>query len=263
MNAFLALPLVFEHLLLFSVVLARTGALVVTAPLVGTPEVPAQVRALVAVALAALVFPAQTAGPPLDVATPLDWTLLIVAEAAVGAVLGLGVTILLAGVQLAGQVIGQLGGMALAETFNPGFDGNVPLISQLLHLVALAIYVVSGGHRLLIGGLLGTFEALPPGQALLEPSWLELIVTVVEESMLLGIRAAAPASLALLLATVVLGLIGRTIPQLNVLALGFGLNALVTFAVLALSIAGLGYLVQDTLEPALDVWLEALTVSAP
>ena len=59
-------------------------------------------------------------------------------------------------------------------------------------------------------------------------------MTLVSQSFSLGIRAAAPAVTALLLATLILGLVGRTLPQLNVLSLGFGLNAMLAFAVLGL-----------------------------
>ena len=60
-------------------------------------------------------------------------------------------------------------------------------------------------------------------------------MTLVSQSFSLGIRAAAPAVTALLLATLILGLVGRTLPQLNVLSLGFGLNALLAFAALGLT----------------------------
>ena len=54
--------------------------------------------------------------------------------------------------------------------------------------------------------------------------------------MQLGIRAAAPAVTALLLASLILGLVGRTLPQLNVLSMGFGLNAMLAFAALGLTL---------------------------
>ena len=55
-------------------------------------------------------------------------------------------------------------------------------------------------------------------------------MSLVSESFLLAVRAAAPAMIALLLATLVLGLIGRTLPQLNILVLGFGINSLVVLS---------------------------------
>jgi flagellar biosynthetic protein FliR len=78
------------------------------------------------------------------------------------------------------------------------------------------------------------------------------------QSFSLGIRAAAPATIALLLATLVLGLISRTVPQLNVLILGFGLNSLLIFGSLALTLGGITWAFQEQIEPALEVLLDAL-----
>ena len=77
-------------------------------------------------------------------------------------------------------------------------------------------------------------------------------------SFSLAIRVAAPAVTALLLATLILGLIGRTLPQLNVLALGFGLNALLAFAALGLSLGVAAWAFQDQIQPAMEVIFDAL-----
>ena len=74
----------------------------------------------------------------------------------------------------------------------------------------------------------------------------------------LAIRAAAPAVTALLLATLALGLVGRTLPQLNVLTLGFGANSLLAFAALGLSLGTAAWAFQDQVQPALETILESL-----
>ena len=64
--------------------------------------------------------------------------------------------------------------------------------------------------------------------------------------------AAAPVMVALLVATLILGLVGRTLPQLNFLALGFGANAMVALVALSLSLGAAAWLFQDQLEPVLE-----------
>jgi flagellar biosynthetic protein FliR len=163
-------------------------------------------------------------------------------------------------VQLAGQIIGQMSGMTFADLYSPGFDANVPLISQLLYMIALAIFLLAGGHRLAMEGLLETFRALPPGSVSVSASLSECVVTLLAQSFSLGIRVAAPATAALLLASLVLGIISRTLPQLNVMALGFGLNAITTFGILSASLAGMAWLFEDEIEPAITAALRALGV---
>ena len=121
---------------------------------------------------------------------------------------------------LAGELIGQASGLTIAEVFDPALDENVPLFSRLMFLVTVSVFVCLGGHRMVMAGLLDTFRTIPPGSGAIPGSLAEGFVTLVSQSFSLGIRAAAPAVTALLLATLILGLIGRTLPQLNVLTLG-------------------------------------------
>ena len=86
----------------------------------------------------------------------------------------------------------------------------------------------------------------------------EGFTTLVSLSFALAIRVAAPAVTALLLANLILGLIGRTLPQLNVLALGFGLNSLLAFAALGLGLGVAAWAFQDQIQPAMEAIFDAL-----
>lgn len=260
MNWFFELPSLIPYALLFALVLCRVSGLMISAPIYGGPDIPMPFRVFLAIALSLLVTPLQlrhaTAVMP---ATIVDLLLSVGAELLVGLTLGAGIQLILAGVQIAGQIISQLSGMSLGDVFNPALDSSIPLFSHLLYLFALAIFVCVGGHRLVLGGLLDTFAFLPPGAAegMTYPLF-ETIVGLIEQSFLLGIRSAAPATVALLLATLVLGLISRTLPQLNVMAVGFGINVCVTMLTLAVSLSGIAWLLHDSFEPALASLIDAL-----
>jgi len=249
-------PLDLTQFFVFTLVLVRTSALVMTVPVLGGTGVPSQVRVLLSMALALLVTPAQLGGQLSMPSTLLGYVITLGCETLLGLVLGLGVMIILSGVQLAGQIIGQLGGMSLAEVLNPDLDTDVPLLSQVLNMFALAIFVTIGGHRLVLGGLLDTFIAMPAGTGTPLASFSETLVTLVAQSCELGIRIAAPCTVALLLANVVLGLITRTLPQLNVLSFGFGLGALVTFAALSVSLGTVAWVLQAEIDQAWQLMRE-------
>jgi flagellar biosynthesis protein FliR len=251
-------PILINSFVIFIFVLARMSGLVMTAPMFGSSEVPTRIRALLAFTLALVITPVEWSA---NVELPTSLASFIVSmggELLIGMILGLGVMILLSGVQVAGQIISQMSGMSLADVFNPGFDAEVPIISNLLYLVTLTVFIILGGHRLLVGALLDTYTFLPLGHAQLPPSLGTLMATLLAESFSLAVRGAAPAMVALLLATVVLGLISRTLPQLNILAIGFGLNAMVTFLVLAVSVGAIAWLFQEHFEPAVEVIVDAL-----
>jgi flagellar biosynthetic protein FliR len=103
---------------------------------------------------------------------------------------------------------------------------------------------------------------MPAGQATFSRSVGEAMMSLLAESFVVAVRAAAPAMMALLLATLILGLVGRTLPQLNVMALGFSLNSLVALAALGASLTAAAWIFQAQLEVTLDGVLGALKTAA-
>ena len=248
-----------QWLILFTLVFARVGGLVMTAPIFGAGgAVPARVRVLLTAALTLLVVPVLWQGPIARIDNPAQYFVLLGGEAIVGACLGLGILILVHGMTMVGAVISHASGLSIAETFDPVLEENTPQFSRLLFLLAVCVFFLLGGHRVAMAGLLDTFRTIPPGSGVLPGSLAEGFSTLAGQSFSLGIRAAAPALTALLLATLILGLIGRTLPQMNVLALGFGLNSLLAFAALAVTLGVATWAFADQIAPALETILDAL-----
>jgi len=252
-----------NQFVIFTLVLSRVSGLVMTAPIYGTREVPMRVRALLAFALALLIMPTQWHAAVAYPGSLVNYLVFVGAEVLIGAVLGLGVVILFSGVLLAGQVIGRISGLMLADVFDPNLQAEVPTFSQLLHLLTLAIFVLMGGHRLVMAGLLDTFATIPVGSGNVPDSLAGAMVDLLTLSFALGIRAAAPVTAAVLLSVLVMGLISRTLPQMNILAVGFGLNSMVALGVLATTIGASALIFQNQLDEGLHILLQALHVGIP
>lgn len=247
------------HFLVFALVLLRLSGLALTAPLFGSREVPPRVRALLAAALALIVTPTQfgrALPAPHDV---LELGLLAVSEVTLGLALGLGVMLMFVAVQLAGQVAAQMAGVQLADVANPNFDTNMPIYSEFLYVIAMLMFLSLGGHRLVVGSVLDTFTAAPLGSThWAEPLGATLHMLTVQ-SFDLAVRLAAPSAAALLMATLVLGLIGRTLPQLNIMAVGFGVNIATALGVLAFTLGALAWAFADRIEPSLAQLFDAVS----
>jgi len=241
MTSMALFELYLRQVAVFVLVLTRVSGLVMTAPVFGSRNVPLRVRALLAIALALLITPLQGGGLSVAPGNLLELLLLVGREALLGLALGLSVLILFTSLQLTGQLMGQISGMSLADVFDPSYETDVSIFSQLLDLVAVAVFLAIGGHRQVLAALLDTFQNLPVGSCNLPSSVVPALVELLGESFEIGLRAAAPVMLALLLSVLILGLISRTLPQLNVIAVGFSLNGLIMLAALALC---LGAMVQ-------------------
>ncbi|WP_166827560.1 flagellar biosynthetic protein FliR [Thalassoroseus pseudoceratinae] len=180
--------------------------------------------------------------------TVLDFTRTILGEIALGFVLGLGVFTVLCGLQLAGEMIDQQAGTALGEVFNPGLGTNSGLGGQAIYMFGMTVFLVMtplGGHLMILSALLDTFQILPVGEAWVSTSVVSLLIDLVHQSLVIAIQVAAPVLATTSLIALVMGFLGHTTPQINVLVVGFPIRATATLIVFALSFSGAARLVID------------------
>ncbi len=249
----LLLQLYTNQFLVFVLVLTRVSGLMTLAPVWGSRVIPLRVRALLAIGISLIVSPLLWSTPVADPGDLLHLALLLGCEFGVGLSLGLAVTIYFSSLELAGQIMGQMSGMTLAEIVSPTFDTNVPVFSEFLNLLMLSVFVVTGGHQYMLEALLQAFQQMPPGTAHLPPSLVAALTEITTYSFTVGLQMAAPMMVALLLALVIMGLIGRTLPQLNILAVGFGVNSTVMLGAMLLSLGVLARVFQEQSFVAIDM----------
>jgi flagellar biosynthetic protein FliR len=253
------LALYLNQFLIFVLVLTRIGALVMTLPVLGGSSIPIQIRALLAISVAMLIAPLHWGVTLPEIENLAALGMLMARETLLGLALGTSVMILLSGMQLAGQVVSQMSGLSLADVANPTFDTTVPILSQLLESLAIALFFLLGGHRLVLGALLDSFTWLPPGAATMPEDLIQVLVQVTAHSFHVGIRASAPVMVALFLAVLVVALISRTLPQLNAVAIGLNFNAILLPLIVAVSIGSAAITFQNELAGVLQQVRDAIS----
>ncbi len=247
-----------HELLIFALVLGRVAGLTIGAPLLTGISVPLSLRAILTATLALVLVPTQVAAtltPPTNVLALAE---MLGRELLVGLALGLAASITIAAVQMAGAIVGQLSGMSLAEAFDPCFETEVPVLAQFMTVTAIALFMLLGGQRLLIEGLLDSFAHMPPGLAAVGADVAEAVITVFGDGFTLAARAAAPAVASLLIASLTLAAIGRALPQLTAWALGFGLNTMAALGGLWLSLGTIAFVFDEQLRSAVALLLDQL-----
>lgn len=217
-----------------------------------------QVRALLAFTLSLLILPSQWF---IQIAEPTNlagFAVLIAAELAIGMSIGLGLSIFFAGASLAGELIGQVGGLTASQIFDPISGDQSPLLSRMLQYLAITVFAAVGGLNALVVSLLDTFETLPLGESGFETSIANVFVQILTLSFHLAIKMSAPVLVAVLAAMLVMGLLGKTLPQLNLMSVGFGVNSVVMFAVLGLSLGAAIWCYQERITDVLSMIFEGL-----
>lgn len=134
--------------------------------------------------------------------------LVLLGELVIGLFLGLGVQMVLAGLQMAGQIIDQQGGFGLGEVFNPDLQMNASQSGQLLFWLGTVIFLVLeplGGHLIMLKSMVESFQSIPVGRAFWEPGTVELLNNLMQASFSLAIRFAAPIMLVMCLVDAAIG----------------------------------------------------------
>ncbi len=230
----------------FLIILVRVGAIIIASPVLGGDQVPAQVKIGLILFITIVTYPVvhitMPAGGHNDVFELLP---LLFSEMMIGLCIGFAARIIFAGVQLAGQVIGFQMGFAVVNVMDPVSNSQVSVTSQALNIFAILVFLIVDAHHLFIQGILYSFAQIEPGGFSLGGDLMETLIKLSSTLFLVGIQLSAPVVAILFFMQVGLGILARTVPQMNVFVVGLPLQILVGLLMLSLSIPVLYWIVSE------------------
>lgn len=205
----------------FIVVFTRIVGIMTVAPILGDSNIPVQIKVAFAFILSLVFFPV-VAAPNLGANPELGRVAyVVVTEFGIGLLMGFAVRVMFTGVSLAGEVAGFQMGIGVANIFDPGSQQQVSLVGQIQMIFALLLFAALDGHHLLIKSLVESYDLIAPGALALSEQGMRFMVDRVGKIFLVGLQVGAPLIVALLAANFSMGLIARSVPQLNVIVVGF------------------------------------------
>ena len=158
---------------------------------------------------------------------PVALALGLFREIILGAAIGLAVKIFFAAAQLAGQTVGYQMGMAIANVMDPATSAQVPILAQFNNLIAVLIFLVINAHHWFIRALAESFNRIPLGGFDFSPAVFEHLIRLSSTMFLVAVKIGAPVIVALLLTSVALGLVARTVPQMNIFMVAMPLKIVI------------------------------------
>lgn len=234
----------------FLLILIRLIAFFATLPIFSYRNVPTQHKIAFSFFLALLMyFTVETPVLSIDA----EYFLLILKEAAVGIFVGLLAYIVLAAIQIAGGFIDFQMGFAIANVIDPQTGAQSPLIGQYLYIVTLLFILAVNGHHLMIDGVYYSYEMIAIDQMipLQDESWIQYIIETFNQMFIIAFLMASPIVGCLFLVDVALGIIARTVPQLNVFVVGLPLKIFIALAVLVIAMTFYIMLIRNLFETML------------
>jgi flagellar biosynthesis protein FliR len=234
-----------ERVLVFLMILGRISGFFAILPVWGFRGLPVPIRAAIAL-LISILF-AMIVPPPAVGVMPDQWLaimLMMTREMLTGLALGLAVTLVFSAVNQAGEIFRIQMGLADAEIIDPLMGEDSQPLGMLLEMSFLVLFLAAGGHRLLLAMMMRSYDVFPIGQP---PSTALMADAVLESGALMlvfGLKLAAPLLAGFLLLAVVLAVLSRALPEMNILLASLPLRV------------GLGFFLAAAMVPSLSGFTE-------
>jgi flagellar biosynthetic protein FliR len=225
-----------EILKLFLLVMVRFSGLMVSAPVLGSSNVPTAAKIGLSFFGAMLITPTLPMLEATLPGEPIPFAIYAVGEFLIGLLIGFVVGLVFAAIQVGGQIMDLQTGFGMMNVFNPALETQFPIFGFFLFILAVLFMLVTSLHHLMIVGLAHTFEVIPIGGFMAKPALLWEVSRWGDAMFIDGIIIAAPVAAAMMLAYVTMGLIGRVIPQIQLFVVGFPLTIATGLFITALSI---------------------------
>ncbi len=223
----------------FMLSLARIAAFLVMVPLLGTRMVPAPIKVTLSLCLAAFLFHWNVSSVT---AHALNWPLflaLLLKETLVGWLMGILIFLLLAALQAAGEWVGFQMMFSAATTFSMLNMEQNTVTGNLFSIISVLVFIMVDGHHALVGALDLSFQVLPvvrfPHTFGPMHSWIQILGRIFEISLKLSM----PIMAALFISNVILGMIAKTMPQINIFVIGMPVQIVLGFIILTMMLMGL------------------------
>jgi len=173
-------------------------------------------------------------------ATSYDFFYLVLWQTFIGFAIGFTVKLIFESVMLAGEIIGFQMGLSIVNVIDPQGSSQIPLMAMFQNLFATILFLVIDGHHWVIEVMIRSFGILPlkPQAAWafgVSPQLLKYTIGVTGSVFVLGVKLAAPILAILIFINVGLGIVARTVPQINIFIVGFPLQISIGFFVISAS----------------------------
>jgi flagellar biosynthetic protein FliR len=220
---------------LFTVVLFRTASVLFFSPVFNQTGIPLLVKISLSIVIAFVIFPTVNDSQQMLPDSVLPFVALIFKEIAIGFVIGYGATLMFGAFVVAGELISGEMGLHMAKMVDPLFGGQISPVGQLLQIAGLLLFLAMDGHHWLINALVLSYKTVPIPEFFGPGLTMGKIMQMFQGLLISAIKIAAPVMIILFLIVVVIGLIGRSIPQINIFMVIFPIKIIAGLIILGIT----------------------------
>ena len=246
------------HLEYYLAILVRVMGAIAFAPIFGGLTVTRRIRIILGIAVAYAMF---TANPyvPLGYTTLIEYTVILIKELVVGLTLGFTTNITLSIINMAGQFIDREIGFSMVSNFDQTFNTETTITAEFYSMLVMIIMLCTNMHYFILSALADSFEVIPIGQVVIDGGSLyDTMVQYMVDYFLIAIRISLPVMISIMLLNVVLGVLAKTAPQMNMFSVGIQLKIFAGFAVMFATISFIPNITEFIYNQMQDIVVDVL-----
>lgn len=209
---------------------ARFTGIFFLTPVIGSRNVPIHIKVGLSLFLAFATYPFVMVPNDLQLDNSFYYATIVIKELLVGLLIGYVGLLFFSAILIAGQIIDLQMGFGLVNVIDPLSQAQIPVMGQLKYLVATLIFLMINGHHWFIVAVARSFQIIPMGSLSITPKLTNALLLAFSDVFLMAMKIALPIVGTLLLVDIALGILARTIPQMNVFIVGFPLKIAVGLA---------------------------------
>lgn len=216
-------------------ILVRIASFIVVCPGFSFRGLPNIFKVALASSISVLVY---ITIPDLEILNGMvGFFILAIKESLFGLALGYVTSLVFAAMEIAGQLIDFQAGFSMASVYDPSIGINASNYGRLYYWMSICAFFLLDMHHKVISTLISSFEYVPLSMIAINGNSVEAIVRIFSRIFETAVNLAAPIIIVVLITDVILAVISRTVPQINVLMLGMPLKAMMSFLVAMISIS--------------------------
>lgn len=213
----------------------RIGAMMLAMPVIGTRLVPVRIKIIITMVISVMVLPLLPELPEVE-ALSLDGLFISLQQILIGLAMGFTMQLVFGALMIAGESIAMGMGLGFASMIDPTNGVNVPVISQFFIIIGTLIFLILGGHLMMIQLLVSSFQSLPIAPEGVGRDSFWSIVEWGSQMFIGAVWIAIPALIAMQVITLSMGVMTRAAPQLNIFSVGFPVTMFMGFIILMLTL---------------------------
>jgi flagellar biosynthetic protein FliR len=214
-----------EQIEAFILVFLRVSAIVSTIPVISDTSVPKRIKAALSILITLIIFPVVLPKlPQLGNYQLLILMYRMAGEVMIGLIIGFAARLVFAGIQLAGDIVGFQMGLSIANVIDPMTSEEVSIITDLQYLIAMLVFLAVDAHHFFLSAIAQSYNIISPLAFHFSGQLMQYIFDFSRDMFVIAIKLGAPLIAVMLFTNVGLGIIARTVPQMNIFIVGFPLQ---------------------------------------